>query len=319
MSETMDELRRPSSILRELDRLHKLISENRQLVDENPSEVALQLNLMSLEGRETSLLYELCESNKRNAVDTFDIDIEGEYVTNHQISSDVLGRTLIKFQSVIHSIDYSLKAGSSAMRGPIPDSILSSSRINAVAMCAGSFRLVLSSDQPSWFGDSSTKTALNRFNRLLDCGDNKDLIKQEIKELGLRTINRYKDFLDTVYNTSVEIKLYDAIKPEGFETKVLTYDLAKKIWDVIDLEEAIPEQEDSYRGTLKGLSLINYTFQFVIDETGDVIGGGFDSSLSDSLINMMNKTSVGLFKIAIKRNELSEKLYKVYTLLNLSE
>jgi len=314
-----NELRRPGSILSELDQLHELIDENRRLVEEDPAELALQLNLMSLESRETFLLDELRIANKRNAIDTFDLEIKGKYVENHRISSDVLGKTLIKFQSVIHSIDYSLKEGPSATQNAIPETIRSSSRIDTLAMCPASFRLVLSSNQPSWFGESPTKIALRRFNRLLDCGDNKDLIKQEIKELGLRTINRYKDFLDTVYNTSVEIKLYDAIKPEGFETKVLTYDLAKKIWDVIDLEEAIPEQEDSYRGTLKGLSLINYTFQFVIDETGDVIGGGFDSSLSDSLINMMNKTSVGLFKIAIKRNELSEKLYKVYTLLNLSE
>jgi len=305
--------------LRELDRLHELINENRQLVDENPSEVALQLNLMSLEGRETSLLYELCESNKRNAVDTFDIDIEGEYVTNHQISSDVLGRTLIKFQSVIHSIDYSLKAGSSAMRGPIPDSILSSSRINAVAMCAGSFRLVLSSDQPSWFGDSSTKTALNRFNRLLDCGDNKGLIKLEIKELGRRTINRYKDFLGTIYKTHGDIKLYDVIKPDGFETKIITHDLAKRIWDVIDLEEVIPEKEEKYRGTLKALSLIKYTFQFVIDESGAVISGGFDPSLSESVKNNLDKMSVGLFRISTKQNEMTEELFNDYTLLSFVE
>jgi hypothetical protein len=315
----MDDPRRPSSILRELDRLQELINENKQLVDENPSEIALQLNLMSLEAREMLLLEELAESNKRIALDTFDLDIEGEYVANHRISSDVLGRILVKFQSVVHSIDHSVKAGPSASRGPIPEDILSGSRIDAIAMCAGSFRLVLSSNKPSWFGDSSTKTALIRFNRLLDCGDSKDLIKQEISELGRRTINRYKDFLNTIYKNNAEIKLYDIIKPEGFETKIITSDLAKRIWDIIDLEESIPEKEESYRGTLKALNLLNNTFRFVIDESGEVIHGGFSPALSESVKNNLDKITVGLFRISTKQNEMTEELSKDYTLLSFME
>jgi transcriptional regulator len=311
-----DEVRRSDSILGELDRLQELLKENRQLVGENPSEVALQLNLMSLEAREMMLLEELRESNRRNALDTFDLKIDGKYVSNHRISSEVLGRLLIRFQSVIHSIDHSLKDGPNATRGPIPESVLANSRIDAAAMCEGSFRIVLSSNKPSWFEDSSTKKALERFNKLLDCGDNKDLIKQEIRELGKRPINRYKEFLNTIYKTNTEIKLYDVLKPEGFETKSITDVLAKSIWDVIDLEESIPENEETYRGTLKALDLINYKFKFIVEESGNVIHGQFNQVLTESVKNNLDKISVGHFSVSTKQNELTEELFKVYNLLN---
>ena len=319
MSETLDEVRRSDSILIELDRLHALIKENRQLVDENPSEVALQLNLVSLEAREAMLLEELQESNRRSALDTFDFEIKGKYVTGHRISSEVLGRLLIRFQSVIHSIDHSLKEGPSAMRGPMPESVLADSRIDAITMCGGSFRVILSSNKPSWFEDSSTKNALKRFNKLLDCRDNKELIKQEIRELGKRPVNSYKDFLSIIYKTNTEIKLYDILKPEGFETKTITDELAKNIWDVIDLEEPIPENEETYRGTLKALDLINYKFKFMLEGSENVINGKFSSTLAESVKSNLDKIAVGHFRISTKQNELTEELFKVYTLLGFVE
>lgn len=319
MPDQAREVRRSDSILGELDRLQGLIKENKQLVDENPSEVALQLNLMSLEAREMVLLEELRESNRKSALDLFDLKIDGRYVSNHRISSEVLGRLLIRFQSVVHSIDHSLKEGPLATRGPMPDGVLSGSRIDTVTMCGGSFRVILSSNKPSWFEDSSTKTALERLNKLLDCGNNKELIKQEIRELGKRPVNRYKDFLNIIYKSNTEIKLYDILKPEGFETKIITDELAKSIWDVIDLEEPIPENEETYRGTLKAIDLINYKFKFITEDSGYVVRGKFGSELTESVKNNLDKISVGHFRISTKQNEITEELFKVYTLLNFIE
>ena len=309
-----EELRRPGSILKELDRLEELINENRQLAIANPSEFALQLNLMSYENREKTLLEELNESNKRIFIDTFDLDIDGEYVESHRISSSVLGKILLDLQGVVHSIAYSISGGQAAIGGPIPQNILSGSRVDMVAACSGSFKIILTSNQPA-LGESLTKTSFRRFNKLLDCEDNKELIREEIRELGPRTIKRYKDLLDTIYKTESQIKLYDVIIPDGFETKVITSELAKRIWDKITNEEAIPDKEESYGGVIKGLSLLGYTFQFLIDDSGEVIRGSFNPSLKESVKNSLDKHAIALFKISTKQNELTEELDKNYVLL----
>lgn len=109
--------------------------------------------------------------------------------------------------------------------------------------------------------------------------------------------------------------MYDILRPEGFETKIITDELAKDIWDVIDLEEFIPENEETYRGTLKALDLINYKFKFILEDSENVINGKFSSTLTESVKSNLDKVAIGHFRISTKQNELTEELFKVYTLL----
>lgn len=315
MQDVMDkELRRPSSILNELDQLHEVIDENRRLIEENPSELALQINLMSLECREHDLLEELHESNEKMLLDTFDFDIEGKNVVNHSISSAVLGDILLGLQGTLDSIAYSLKEGPSNSRGPIPESIISSSRVDMAAACGGSFRIILTSSQPALI-ESVVKESLRRLNSLLDCQDDKELIKQEIKDLGARAINKYKKFLEIIYKTKSQIKMYDILKPAGFETKVITADLAERIWKVIDQEESIPDKEEEYRGTIRELNLFTQKFQFLIESSGKKINGSFDPGLDSEMKCHFDEFTVACFKVSSKQNEATGELYKEYTLL----
>jgi hypothetical protein len=313
-----DEVRRPNYILKELDSLRELIDDNRQLVEEDPEELALQLNLMSLKSREKFLLDELHESNRRLSIDTFDLDIGGESVKYHRIYSNVLGDLLVGFQGLINSISHSIVKGPSESHGPIPESIVTGSRVVVRATCGGSFRVILSSDHPALI-ESATKTALRRLNALLDCEDNKDMIKKEIKELGPRTISSYKKFLEAIYKSKSEIKLYDMLKPEEFDTKVVTSELAEKIWKVIDKEDSIPDKEEDYRGVIKALSLIKYNFQFIISDSGAVISGGFDPSLSDKMKHYLDRLATAHFKISTKQNETTEKMDLHYDLMRFIE
>ena len=313
-----DELRRPNSILSELDTLRELIEENRRLVVENPTEFALELNLISFKNREEALLEELTESYKRLSIDAFDFNIEGDYVENHRISSSVLGKMLICLQDVVDSIAYCRQARQSVVYGPVPQEILSGSRMDLTAACEGSFKVILTSNQPA-LGESLAKASLRSFNHLLDCRDNKELIRQEISDLGPRTTNKYKNFLDIIYKTGSQITLYDAIIPEGFETKIITSELAKSIWDVISQEEIVPDEEKTFTGTIKGLSLIKYKFQFVVDDSESVINGSFDQDLSESVKNMLDKHTVAIFKISAKLHEVTDELNEEYELLGFNE
>lgn len=314
-----DKIKRPSRIQDELSQAGKLIRENMDLIDQYPDRFSLKLHLMSLQNRENELLLELRESYKRRQMETFDIDINGKNVERYRISSEVLGNLLIKYQRVITSIAAQSDSEEPLMKpGPISQTTINNSRLDVAATCpAASIRIVFSSNKPE-LTESKAITALKRFNKLLNCEDHNELIKQEIKDLGPRTIIRYKDLLNTIYKTKSNIKFYDLIKPDGFETKVVTHDLAKRIVDMIIREEIIPPKEDSFSGILKGLTLINYKFQFVID-SGEIIAGEFDPSLSEDVKNNLDKPSIARFKIRIKQNEMTEELDKDYFLLGFEE
>lgn len=312
-----DEIRRPTLIQAELSQIAELIRDNADLVNQYPDRFSLKLHLMSLQNREKELLLELRDSYNRLQIDTFDVDVDGKYVENYRISTEVLGNLLVKFQRIVTSIAVQSESGEPSLseRGPISQLTIDNSRIDVIATCpAASVRVVFSSNKPE-ITESRAKIALRRFNRLLDCEDRNDLIKQEIKDLGPRTIKRYKDLLDVIYKTQSVITFYDTIVPEGFETKVITSELAKRIWDKITNEEAIPDREERYGGVIKGLSLLRYTFQFLVDDSGEVISGEFDASLRESVKNSLDKHSVALLKITTKQNELTEELDKNYVLL----
>jgi hypothetical protein len=311
-----DEIRRPTLIQKELSQVAELIRDNEDIINQYPDRFSLRLHLMSLQNRQDQLLVELKNSYNKLQMETFDIDVNGKFVETYRISTEVLGNLLITFQRVLTSIAAQSESKEPlSEKGPISQSIIDNSRIDVVATCpAASVRVVFSSNKPE-ITESKATTALRRFNRLLDCEDRDDLIKQEIKDLGPRTIKRYKELLNVIYKTESDIKLYDAIIPEGFETKVITSELAKRIWDKINSEEAIPDKEECYSGTIKGLSLLKYSFQFLVEDSGEVISGSFDPKLSESVKNSLDKHSSAIFKIATKQNELTEELYQDYELL----
>ena len=307
-----DIIKRPSLIQDELSQLAELIRDNMDLIEQYPDRFSLKLHLISLQNRQEELLLELRDSYKRLQMETFDIDINGKNVEKYRISSEVLGNLLIKYQRVITSIAAQPESEALLTKpGPISQTIINNSRLDVAATCpAASIRVVFSSNKPE-LAESKAITALKRFNKLLNCEDHNELIKQEIKTLGPRTIIRYKDLLNTIYKTKSNIKFYDLIKPDGFETKVITTDLAKRIIDIIIREEIIPPLEDSFSGTLKGLSLIKYRFQFVID-SGEIIAGEFDPSLSEDVKSNLDKSTIARFKIRTKQNEITEELDRDY-------
>lgn len=82
----IDEIRRPTLIQKELSHLGELIRDNIDLISLYPDRFSLQLHLTSLKDREKVLLKELQQAYNRLQIDTFDWDIEGEFIENYRIS-----------------------------------------------------------------------------------------------------------------------------------------------------------------------------------------------------------------------------------------
>jgi hypothetical protein len=113
-----DKFRQPYLIQKELDRLKDLIQDNRRLVSQYPEELALKLNLISLENRESDVLNELNELNKRLGADhsyiaknpqedispVIEYKLSGESVSLSNAPAQLLGKILLNMQNLIYSI-----------------------------------------------------------------------------------------------------------------------------------------------------------------------------------------------------------------------
>lgn len=307
-----DEYRRPNLIQDEISSLEELIRENKRLVSLYPDDYALKLNLKSLMDREENLLIELKIAYERLQMETFDIVLEGDPVNGNSISLSFLGKIAFQFQELVTSITQSIIVGPT--KRPIPQNIVDEARLNLIGTGSGSFRIILSTYQPA-LEESVSMRSLVSFNKLIDCGDDRERIKKQIEVLGKRATTKYKDLLYEIYKNKSNIKLYDKIRPREFQTKSISSYLAKKIYDVIVKEEDIPDQDFIYKGVIKGISLISYTFEFLIDESQEKIKGTFDDSLSSEVKSHFDQISIAHFRLATQWSEVTEEEKKVWKLL----
>lgn len=293
--------------------LHDLIRENDQLISLYPDNFALKQNGEVLKNREKVLLNELEQVYHRLKLDAFDVSLEGEVVHGTIIPLSFIGKIMVNLQDIVTSIAQSIREGPTE-RGAISKQTIDYSRLNLVSTGPGSFRIIVTSYQPTII-DSLAKISLARFNDLIECEDDSELIKQQIKGLGLRVVSKYKDFLDTIYKNNANIRFYEKIKPKEFKPKLISSDLAKRIYDAIVKEESKMDEDVVYRGILKGLSLISYTFEFLIEESQETIKGTFDESLSLEVKGHFDKVSNVRFKLHQQCNEITEEVKKEWKLL----
>lgn len=311
--EITDEYRLPGKIEEELTSLNDLIRENTQLISLYPDDFALKQNLEILKNRQDVLLSELDEVYRRFKQDAFDISLKGDVVNGANISLYFIGKIMVNLQEIVTSIAQSIREGPTS-RGTISKKIREYSRLNLVATGPGSFRIIVTSYQPTLV-DSLAKSSLARFNDLIECKDNGDLIKREIKELGIRVVSKYGDFLDAIYKNNANVRFYEKIIPENFRPKEISSDLAKRIYDVIVEEESKTDEEVVYRGILKGLSLISYTFEFLIADSKKTIKGTFDQSIDFDVKDHLDKVTNARFKLHQHYSKITEEIKKEWELL----
>lgn len=291
-----DDRRDPSIIQEELSDLETLIRKKEKLISKHPDKFSLKIGYQSLKDREEHLLFELQSSYGRHQMDTFDFVLKGDIVDKHTISLSFFGDFASYLQDIVASIAQSL-IGKPTEQGPISKEILDASRLDLVATTAGSFRFVLSSHQPQ-LGESIAKRALQQFTNLTDCEDDKDKIKNMTKNLGLRSMKKYQKLLEILYKNNVDIRMYDKIIPEGFHTKEITSDLAKRIYYVISEVSELPAESFTYYGKLTGVNIRSFTFEFVVDETNEIIKGTFGASLAEETKKRLDTKSTIKFEVS---------------------
>ena len=291
-----DDCRNPSIIQEEMSDLETLIQKKEKLISKYPDKYSLKVGYQSLKDREDHLLLELKSSYGRHQMDTFDFVLDGNVVDKHSISLSFFGEFVSYLQDAVTSIAQSL-IDKPTVKGAIPKEILDASRLDLVATTAGSFRFVLSSHQPQ-LGESIAKRALQQFSNLTDCEDDKDKIKNMTENLGIRAIRKYQKFLEVLYKNNANVKMYDKIVPEGFHTKEITSDLAERIYNVISEVAELPAESVTYYGKLTGVNIRSYTFEFVVDDSNEIIKGTFGDSLTEDTKKRLDTNTTIKFDVS---------------------
>ena len=308
-----DDCRDPSIIREELSDLETLIRKKEKLISKYSDKYSLKVAYQSLKDREEHLLLELKGSYGRHQMDTFDFVLGGDVVDKHSISLSFFGKFVSHLQDVVSSISQSL-IDKPTVKSTIPKEILDASRLDLVATTVGSFRFILSSHQPQ-LGESIAKRALQQFTNLTDCEDDKDKIKNMTENLGIRAIRKYQKFLEVLYKNNVNVKMYDKIIPEGFHTKEITSDLAERIYNVISEVAELPAESVTYYGKLTGVNIRSYKFEFVVDESNEIITGTFGDYLAEETKKRLDTNTTVKFDVSTAFEDVFNEEKKVWQIV----
>lgn len=306
--------RHPSRIQKELQQLEELMRDNRRLVGLYPDDFGLKLNLSSLENREDDLLIEFKESSKYHHMDLFDISIEGIPVVNNSISVSAFGETLVKIQELVHEIAHVSSAKS--IRSPINKKILDASAFSIAATAAGSFRVILTTNQPQ-IGNSLVIDSLEKFNDLIDCVDNKELIIEQTHKLGKKSMGKYKNLLKILFKHKIDVQLYDKVRPDAFHSREIAHVTAKRVYDALTKQEETSEEIVEYYGILKALNLLSYNCEFLADNVK--IKATFDEGLAPEVKKHIDVFSTAKFNASTKWNEVTEEEMTTYKLVSFTD
>ncbi|AXV39992.1 hypothetical protein [Methanobacterium sp. BAmetb5] len=302
-----------------LSEIRKRIHENYELQRVFPEEKGLLINLKSLEHMEKDLIEELERSYLQNNVDVFEMHLSGPNISSSTIPISDLGEILHNSQEIITSLSSETPM---AKRAPVSKDLIKSTKLYVVATASGSFKIIMSPIQSKLMdspqvNDTPLNKSFAKFEQLVACGDNKELLIKQIEKIGYKSLLNYKNFLESLYKNSIKIELNGKGKDKNdFKVFKLNSKQSKKIYDVIHAQKESPKKEFVFTGTLKAVDLLSHTFKFVTRDKGKeiVISGKFDKNLEKLIEDRLNKISKVTISSWIDMHELEGEELKKYFL-----
>jgi len=277
----MAEVRPLKIIKKDLSELDKLIKENKELLLEFPEDITLKIGLRDLLYRQKQIFSEIKEAKKLKTQETFDMVLEEGDTPDSEISFSFLGGFLNVTQDLVTAIINREQKGEIST-GPISNEIKNLAQLNVVATTAGSFRVIITGN-PGII-EPAAIPALTRFNTLLDCGDDKEKIKEMRAIVGARVMKKYKDFIYTMKVHKANATFYDEFGRDFFSSHKITNELVNNIYSVLESVEEMPEMIEEYTGKLRGADVYDKSFHFEITD-----GPHFRGKYSDEIEPFMRK------------------------------
>jgi hypothetical protein len=240
------EVRYPMHIEEDLDDVMELIEVNENLLSEHPDDT-LKYNLKYLNQFKSELDEELNKSHERYMLASFDTIIESD-VKDQSPSVEQSFRYLSNLQKTIYALAESAlhKVNKYAK---ISDMVFTGATMGVGRASKGSLRIQLNQIDHQTSFQPYIRIATDKLNELLECGSDEDLLKEQAMKLGYQPISRYKALLDGINKDKLTVKLFDKIKPEEYESRIITPEFAETVFTAI--VQAEPKKE-VYREEIEG-------------------------------------------------------------------
>ena len=167
----------------------------------------------------------------------------------------------------------------------------------------------------SQLGESIQKQSLRCLNTLTDCEDNKEKIKEISKKIGLKSMKKYQKLMEIIYKNNATVTMYDTVVPEGFHTKEINSELAKRIYNAINDADKKPAEKVTYFGKLTGVNVRSYKFEFVIVDSQEIINGIFEKSFAEETKKRLDTTTNIQFELTTIYDDVLDEEKKKWSIV----
>lgn len=296
-------------IKQDIDEINDMMLLAKGFEEEYSDDPALSLSIRSLEYKQSLLFKELEVVNLKTMRESFDIRLDSSTIRKSMISLSFAGDILTSFQEVITSIVNKQMNGNASSQTRVSNKIKKESQLNILATGVGSFRIVVTPNITPISNEFNppTITALEKFNHLLECGDDINKIIDIRAQLGLRVVDKYKDFINVLVQNKSNILFYDLLGKKRFQSINITKSLAENIYNTLNRVEEIPEKIESFTGKLRGIDIVTKNFRFEIDHE-KYITGKYDTNIEDKVTKPdFGEEQFATFKHYVRFNKALEK------------
>lgn len=316
----MSENDRIINIRQQLANVQSRIAENKKLQYKYPKQRrGLEITLSTLEHLESDIINVLQDELTFNNFEVYQLHFEGPKTKSHSIPIHVFGELLIGKQGLITSF-----ASDKALpiNARIDPKIAMNSQLDIVAVAPGSIKVIVSNSQKVLcnveHAETPVKHAFDDLKKIIDCGDDEELLKEEATRLGPKKIVTYRKFLRILYEKDLDMGVSSRLNQKEVSLIDIKTKEAKNIYNTLIKKENPKEDELVVNGVLRAVNLDSGSFKIVVGEgkKSKNMYGKFNPNLEDQVAKNTNKlVKVNLSKIT-KRKGLGERESNIHELLN---
>ena len=293
---------------KEIKEVNSELEYNLELQQKYPEKEGIKVNQRTLEYVRNQLMERRDETIKSLKIQV-ELKLEGNEIKNNYVPARILGKIMSSFQATITIIVRYLLEGKD-FEGSVTNEIRDKSTFAVSSFGPGSFRVFLVSydtlsDQTA-FGLNPSERALECLNILIGCEDNVQLIKEHQAKFGDNVIERYKNFMYSIYQNKTDVILNNYVKKDIKREKIST-DLAKRVYDAIRKTEDLQPDLKTFDGELIALDMIKLEFGFVIaGDPEERIDGKFRKEIKKAAKNNLEKFCTAKFERQKTYHEIKE-------------
>lgn len=313
-------------IKEQLEEVQARILENKKLQEEYPEQkTGLLIALSTLEHLESDMVDALKDEYVANNKEVYETHITGKNVDDRSIPIQDLGEFLIKEQTAVTAFGSKNPLGKNAT---IPQEVISNTQLNLTATAGGSLRIILTTPQKILYdvdnAESTVKHAFNEIQKLIQCGNDTNLLKAEETRLGSKKITAYKKLLETLYEKDLNMEISTRTSSKK-DLPIFTIEKkdAKNVYNALIKKERSSRDHIEMTGVLEAVDFGKndrfFKINTKIENRKRKVRVFFKEDLDEDVLKHMRKLSKVKLNRVTNKKGVGEKDFMKYHLINFED